>query len=395
MGRRAAIVFGTRPEAIKLAPVAAALRHSPAFEPILISSGQHRDLLDTALAAFGMTPDLDLRLMRDDQAPDEFLARALIALGETFDRLGPDLVIIQGDTTTVLAAALAAFHRRIPVAHVEAGLRTHDFNRPFPEEMNRVLASRLARWHFAPTAGARDNLLGEGIEPTHVHVVGNTVIDALMDMRSRLRSGAVPSPEFLHRLEGPMLLVTTHRRENFGDSLASICDALTALHDRRSDLSIVLPVHLNPNVALVVRERLAGRPRIMLTEPMGYAEFVAAMDRATLILSDSGGIQEEAPALDKPALVMRDVSERPEAVSAGAARLVGTDAGRIVAAVEELLDDHKIYQAMASAHNPFGDGMSAGRIVKVLEREFAKAHVGSAAPTDVKLKTNDGLRSAG
>lgn len=369
MPRRAAIIVGTRPEVIKLAPVVEVMQKSVSLEPILVSTGQHRDLLDTALNSFGLAPDFELALMRNDQKLDQFLAIALTRVGELFDKLRPELIIVEGDTTTVLAASIAAFYRRIPIAHVEAGLRTHDFDQPFPEEMNRVLAGHIARWHFAPTIGARENLIREGINPGNIHVVGNTVVDALLEMRRRLQLGEVQPSKVVSEIASPLLLVTTHRRENFGRAMSQICDALVALHDSRPDLTILLPVHLNPNVSRVVRKRLEGRSRIILSDPLNYADFVAAMNSASLILSDSGGIQEEAPSLNKPILIMRETSERPEVVAAGAARLVGTDSARIVTEVETLLDDADRYQAMASAPNPFGDGTASRRIVDVLERE--------------------------
>ncbi|GMV83897.1 MAG: UDP-N-acetyl glucosamine 2-epimerase [Planctomycetota bacterium] len=367
--KRVALIFGTRPEAIKMAPLALALRGDSRFDARVCVTAQHREMLDQVLDVFGIRPDADLNLMRPGQTLAGLTARALDALDAYLDAERPDLVLVQGDTTTVLSATLAAFYRRIPVGHVEAGLRTGDLQAPWPEEANRVLTSRLAELHFAPTARAKANLLREGVPEAKIFVTGNTVIDALFIARERVRRERPEIPGLPpEALEGtaPLLLVTGHRRENFGAGFESICRALAKLATDFPHARLVYPVHLNPNVREPV-QRILGNgafPNVWLIEPLAYLPFVALMDRSTAILTDSGGVQEEAPSLGKPVLVMRDTTERPEAVEAGTVKLVGTDFDRIVAETALLLSNAPAREAMARAHNPYGDGLATGRIVE-------------------------------
>jgi UDP-N-acetylglucosamine 2-epimerase (non-hydrolysing) len=348
-----------------MAPVILALGHAPWARVRVLATAQHRHMLDQVLGLFGIEPDVDLDLMRPDQALADLTARTLSALDAAFEREQADVVLAQGDTTTVLAAGLACFYRRIPFGHVEAGLRTGDLANPFPEEMNRTVASRLARFHFAPTEAARANLRREGVADADIHVTGNTVIDALLQVVAKdVPIGVELDPS--RRL----LLVTAHRRESFGAPLRAVFGALRALADRNADVQVLYPVHLNPNVAGPAREILGGHPRITLCEPLEYAPFVAAMKRAFLIVTDSGGVQEEAPALGRPVLVLRDETERPEAVAAGVVRLVGTAPETILAEAQRLLDDPGAYAAMARGVSPYGDGHAAGRIVDVLRRSL-------------------------
>lgn len=372
------VVFGTRPEAIKLAPVIEQLRKGQWCNVRVVVTGQHDEMLDQMLETFGIVPDADLAIMQPGQRLDEVTVRAIAGLAADFRAHRPDIVIVQGDTTTTFAAALAAFYERIAVAHVEAGLRTFDKYAPFPEEINRVLTSHLAEWHYAPTERARRNLLAEGIPDERIRVTGNTAIDALQWVVARLRTldsddrrrqlGALPS-DIVEQCESDsarIVLVTGHRRENFGGGFERICTALSRLARIEPDVTIVYPVHLNPNVRQPVERYLSGHGNIRLLDPLPYREFAYLMLHATVILTDSGGIQEEAPALGKPVLVMRDVTERPEAIEAGTARLVGTDVERIVTTVRLLLHDRTLYDAMAQARNPFGDGRAAERIVEHL-----------------------------
>jgi UDP-N-acetylglucosamine 2-epimerase (non-hydrolysing) len=349
-----------------MAPVIRALQAAPWAEVRVLATAQHRQMLDQVLEAFGIVPDVDLDIMAPNQTLPELTARLLSRLDAVFAQAQPDAVLIQGDTTTVMTAALAAFYRRIPVGHVEAGLRTGDLQNPFPEEMNRIIAGRLSRWHFAPTAGSRDNLLREGFDPESIHVTGNTVIDALLDVAQR----DVPLP-----VEVPadrrMVLVTAHRRENFGAPFREVCEAVRELADRHAGVHIVYPVHPNPNVAGPAHEILSGHERITLCAPLDYLPFVAAMKRAHLILTDSGGVQEEAPALGKPVLVMRRETERPEAVEAGVVKLVGPVRAVIVDEASRLLDDDAAYAAMAKGVSPYGDGRASARIVDILRRDLA------------------------
>jgi UDP-N-acetylglucosamine 2-epimerase (non-hydrolysing) len=354
-------VVGTRPEAVKMAPVILALRAEPWARARVLATAQHRQMLDQVLDLFGIAPDVDLDLMRPDQSLPDLTARMLTALDAALGAERPDVVLAQGDTTTVLAAALACFYRRIPFGHVEAGLRTGDLANPFPEEMNRAVASRLARFHFAPTAASRANLLREGIPDAAIHVTGNTVIDALLQVAARdVPIGPALTPG--RRL----VLVTAHRRESFGAPLREAFQALRALADANHDIEVLYPVHLNPNVSGPAHEILSGHPRIVLCDPLDYAPFVSAMKRAHLIVTDSGGVQEEAPALGKPVLVMREETERPEAVAESVVKLVGTSSARILAEAQRLLDDPAAYAAMARGVSPYGDGHAAERIVRVL-----------------------------
>jgi len=361
-------IFGTRPEAIKLAPVLRALRAAPQeFESRVCVTGQHRQLLDPVLRLFDIRPDYDLKVMQPDQSLAELTARLLIGLAPMLAREKPDWVLIQGDTTTTLSAALAAYYQRLPVAHVEAGLRSHNPWHPYPEEFNRRLADALSTLHLAPTEGARRNLLAEGIPAERIRVTGNTVIDALLEVAARPYDFA-RGPLARVPLDGKrVLLVTTHRRESFGAPLRALCRAIRQLVERYPrDIQVVLPVHLNPNVQKPVREELGRAPNIALVEPLDYEPLVHLMKRATLILTDSGGLQEEAPSLGVPVLVLRQVTERPEGVEAGAARVVGTDTDTIVAAAVQLLDNPEEHRRMARVRNPYGDGQASRRILEAL-----------------------------
>lgn len=344
-----------------MAPVILALRREPWARVRVLATAQHRRMLDQVLGLFRIVPDVDLDLMRPDQTLSDLTARMLGALDASLRDEAPDVVLAQGDTTTVLATAMAAFYRRIPFGHVEAGLRTGDLANPFPEEMNRTVASRLARFHFAPTTAARANLLREGIPDGDIHVTGNTVIDALLQVAER-DAAIGPRLDSSKRL----VLVTVHRRESFGAPIREAFRALRALADANDDVEILYPVHMNPNVAGPARELLAGHPRIVLCDPLEYAPFVSAMKRAYLILTDSGGVQEEAPALAKPVLVLREETERPEAVAEGVVKLVGTSSERILSEAQRLLDDPAAYAAMARGVSPYGDGRASERIVGVL-----------------------------
>lgn len=362
-------VFGTRPEAIKLAPVIAAARLDGRFEVEVCVTGQHRQMLDQVLAAFGIVPDVDLNLMQPGQTLADLTARTLVAVDGYLAKSQPDLILVQGDTTTVLAASLAAFYRHVPVGHVEAGLRTGNLQSPFPEEANRVLTTRLADLHFAPTQSSADNLLREGVPATRVFVTGNTVIDALLHTVREVKANppSVPGLPADAILPGKrFVLITGHRRENFGDGFDEICRAIAALADRFPDVAFVYPVHLNPNVREPVDRILRGnRTNVFLTEPQGYREFIDLFRRCTLVLTDSGGIQEEAPTLDKPILVMRDTTERPEGVAVGAVKLVGPHFDGIVNAATELLTNEAAYAGMTGKPNPYGDGTASRRILEI------------------------------
>ena len=366
--RRILVAVGTRPEAIKMAPVVIALRREPWAEVRVLATAQHRDMLDQVLAVFDIVPDLDLDMMRPNQSLPGLTSRLLQELDGVLASEAPDAVLVQGDTTTVMTVALAAFYHHISVGHVEAGLRTGDLRNPFPEEMNRVVAGRLSRWHFAPTATARQNLLQEHFDPASIHVTGNTVIDALLQVAGQKPELVIDIPR-----ERRLLLVTAHRRENFGEPFKQVCEAIRELADRYPDIQVLYPVHPNPNVAGPARKILGAHPRITLCEPLAYRDFVAAMKAAYLILTDSGGVQEEAPALGKPVLVMRHETERPEAVAEGVVKLVGPDREAIVREAARLLDDPEAYAAMAKGSSPYGDGRSADRIVAVLRDFFGGA----------------------
>ena len=378
-------VFGTRPEAIKMAPVVEALRDDPAIDARVCVTAQHRGMLDQVLEAFAITPDHDLDLMRPGQDLTDVTARVLTGMRGVLEAEAPDWVLVHGDTTTAMAAALAAFYARVRIGHVEAGLRTHDLSRPFPEEMNRCVVDRIADLMFAPTPRSRQNLLDENLAADRVLVTGNTVIDALLQVRDRVTSGA--QAEAMGERFGFLdpgkrtLLVTGHRRESFGEGFERLCRALRRLA-ARDDLQVVYPVHLNPNVQEPVRRILHGLDAVHLIDPLDYLPFVYLMTRADIILTDSGGVQEEAPSLGKPVLVTREVTERPEAVDAGTVALLGTDEERIVAEVTALLDEPSRYAAFARAVNPYGDGAAAERIAAALAGRPADAFAPSAEPAD-------------
>jgi UDP-N-acetylglucosamine 2-epimerase (non-hydrolysing) len=367
--KRILTVFGTRPEAIKLFPLVHALAADPRFASRVCVSGQHRGMLDQVLAIAGLTPDHDLDLMRPDQSLDALTAALLTGLGRVIDAERPDWVVVQGDTATAMAGALAAYYRKIPVAHVEAGLRSGNIHHPWPEEVNRKVIGTIAALHCAPTETAAQALRRENVDPATIHVTGNTVIDALHWITSRIAEQpelAAGLADLERRFAGKRVVgVTSHRRENFGEGMQAIAAAIRQLAARK-DVAVIFPVHLNPNVRQVMNAELAGLGNVALIEPLDYPHFARLLDLSFLMLTDSGGVQEEAPALGKPVLVMRETTERPEGIAAGTARLVGTDPGRIVAEAERLLDDEAAYAAMARAHNPFGDGRSAARIVELL-----------------------------
>lgn len=366
-------VFGTRPEAIKMAPVVAELRETPGIRSLVLVTAQHREMLDQVLDHFRIRPDHDLNIMQAGQSLTDITTRALEGAFEVFGRAEPDLVLVHGDTTTTFAAALAAFYRRIPVGHVEAGLRTRNKYSPFPEEINRHLTGVLADLHFAPTEVARANLLDEGVPADRIWVTGNTAIDALLrTVREDYRFGAEP----LKRLDlrgRRMLLVEAHRRENWGEPMERICRALAEIVRRCPDVEMVYSVHPNPRVADVVRRHLGGRERVHLLDPLPYPEWANLMARAHLIITDSGGLQEEAPSLGKPVVLLRDTTERPEAVAAGTVRQVGTDFDRIVESVTSLLGDEAEYGRMARASNPYGDGRAARRIADIIAFQWKLA----------------------
>ena len=371
--RRLLFIFGTRPEAIKLCPVVLYLRkHAPEFDVRVCVTAQHRGLLDQVLAAFEIRPDVDLDVMLPGQTLFQSTSRILAGLEAVLADQQPGMVFVQGDTTTTFCGALGAFYRQIPVGHVEAGLRTGDMLEPFPEEMNRVLTTRLAALHFAATGGAAQNLIGEGIDPAAISVTGNTCIDAVLHVRDGLENGTMVSrdwPELDPNKK--LLLVTAHRRESFGEGFEQICLALAALA-QRPDVQIVYPVHPNPNVQGPVNRHLGDLANVHLIEPQSYVPFVDLMRRAHILITDSGGVQEEGPSLGKPILVMRDKTERPEAVEAGTVKLVGTDRNRIVSEAVRLLDDSEAYQSMARVHNPYGDGHASRRILDATRSFFNK-----------------------
>jgi UDP-N-acetylglucosamine 2-epimerase (non-hydrolysing) len=367
------IVFGTRPEAIKLFPVIAALKGDPRFHPVVCVSAQHREMLDQVLEIAGIVPDHDLDIMQPGQTLDALTAALLTGLGRVMDEVQPDRVVVQGDTATAMAGALAAYYRKVPVDHVEAGLRSGNIYHPWPEEINRKIIGTMASLHFAPTETAAAALRAEAVDGRRVHVTGNTVIDALQWVTARiaaepaLAAGLAPLEA---RFAGKRIIgVTSHRRENFGGGLETIAEAVRRIA-ARPDVALVFPVHPNPNVRAVMHGALAGLDNVALIEPLDYPHFAHLLNLAEIMLTDSGGVQEEAPALGKPVLVMRETTERPEGVAAGTARLVGTDADRIVSEISTLLDDKAAYEAMARAHNPFGDGHAARRIVEILGREI-------------------------
>lgn len=367
--KRILTIFGTRPEAIKLFPLVHALAADPRFESRVCVSAQHREMLDQVLEIAGIVPDHDLDLMQADQSLDSLTAALLTGLGKVMDAERPDWVVVQGDTATAMTAAIAAYYRKIPVAHVEAGLRSGNIHHPWPEEVNRKIISAIAALHCAPTETAAAALRRENVNAATIHVTGNTVIDALHWITSRIAERpelAAGLADLEARFAGKRIIgVTSHRRENFGGGMEAIAEAIRRLA-ARPDVAMIFPVHLNPNVRAVMNKRLGGLANVALIEPLDYPHFARLLDLATLMLTDSGGVQEEAPSLGKPVLVMRETTERPEGIEAGTAKLVGTDADVIVAEAERLLDDEAAYAAMARAHNPFGDGRSAARIAELL-----------------------------
>lgn len=378
------LVFGTRPEAIKMAPLVKEFQKCPeAFQTIVCVTGQHREMLDQVLEIFDIKPDYDLNIMKQGQDLYDVTARVLTGMRDVLKEAHPDVVLVHGDTTTSTAAALAAFYQQIPVGHVEAGLRTHDIYSPWPEEMNRLITGRIATWHFAPTPLSQKNLLKENVSESAITVTGNTVIDALYLVVEKIKNDAALGKEleFLLAAAGydisrlgsgkKMVLITGHRRENFGDGFINMCTAIKDLTQKYPDVDFVYPMHLNPNVRKPIHEvfgdDLTGLGNMFFIEPLEYLSFVYLMEKASIVLTDSGGIQEEAPGLGKPVLVMRDTTERPEALSAGTVKLVGTDYCKIVNEVSSLLDDPAAYEKMSKAVNPYGDGLACGRIVDKLK----------------------------
>ena len=365
---RVLCVVGTRPEAIKMAPVILQLKQEAWCEVKILATAQHREMLDQVLAFFGLAPDFDLNIMKPNQSLSELTGRLMLELDKIILAEKPEAVLVQGDTTTVMTVALACFYHRVPIGHVEAGLRTWDMYYPFPEEANRVITGKFARWHFAPTMVSRANLLRDGIPEAGIHITGNTVIDALLMTASREVPIGVPLDP-----EKRLLLVTAHRRENFGAPFRNVCMALGHLAAHNPDTEILFPVHPNPNVKEIAHEQLGGHPNIVLCSPLDYAPFITAMKRAYLIISDSGGVQEEAPALGKPTLVLREETERPEAVELGVVKLVGTDYERIIQETQMLLDDPVAYSEMARGESPYGDGQASRRIADILKTSFGHA----------------------
>ncbi|WP_312056734.1 non-hydrolyzing UDP-N-acetylglucosamine 2-epimerase [Acinetobacter courvalinii] len=368
------LVFGTRPEAIKMAPLALKLQHySQDFETKVCVTGQHRQMLDQVLELFSLKPDFDLNLMKPGQTLSDVTSGVLKGLEQVFEQWLPDVILVHGDTATTFAASLAAYYHKIKVGHVEAGLRTGDLYSPWPEEANRQLTGVLANYHFAPTQSSYDNLIKENVNPAHIVVTGNTVIDALLQVKQKVEQDQALVEQFQQQFsfleqEKKLILVTGHRRENFGQGFLNICQALASLAKKYPDIQIVYPVHLNPNVQQPVNALLADIDNVYLIAPQDYLPFVYLMNRSYLILTDSGGIQEEAPSLGKPVLVMRDTTERPEAVQAGTVRLVGTEIAAIEQSVAELLENPDVYAEMAAAHNPYGDGTACQQIIQFLKK---------------------------
>ena len=383
MTKKILLVFGTRPEAIKMAPLVKEFqKHPEQFETVVCVTGQHREMLDQVLRIFEVAPDYDLNIMKQGQDLYDVTARVLMGMRDVLDKVHPDIVLVHGDTTTSTAAALAAFYRQIPVGHVEAGLRTHNFYSPWPEEMNRQITGRIATYHFAPTQLSRQNLLAENVDDSKIIVTGNTVIDALYMVIDKIKNDALLSQSLkevlvasgydVNRLNGgkKLVLITGHRRENFGGGFVSMCRAIKALMERFPEVDFVYPMHLNPNVRKPIHEvfgeDLSGLGNMFFIEPLEYLSFVYLMEKSSIVLTDSGGIQEEAPGLGKPVLVMRDTTERPEALDAGTVKLVGTDYDKIVGEVSALLTDQAAYEQMSKAINPYGDGLACGRIKEFL-----------------------------
>jgi UDP-N-acetylglucosamine 2-epimerase (non-hydrolysing) len=366
-------VYGTRPEAVKLAPIIHAAQASLQFDPLVVVTGQHRSMLDQVNEFFEVEPDVDLGIMEDGQSLADLTVRAMRGLDGVMERYRPDAVVVQGDTTSSFVGALAAFYHHIPVIHVEAGLRTFDSRSPFPEEINRRLTTRLADLHLAPTDACKRRLIEEGVAPGSVVVTGNTVIDALLWAVEKGAPYGNAELELLDDHAGPVLLVTAHRRESWGPTMEGIGRALARIAEAEPDLTVVVPMHLNPEVRAALLPSLQGKGNVIVTDPLPYGSFCRLMRRSTMILTDSGGIQEEAPSLGKPVLVMRNTTERGEAIASGAARLVGTDEDGVVEAVQSLLHDEHAYRAMSNAENPYGDGHAARRTIEALERFFATA----------------------
>jgi UDP-N-acetylglucosamine 2-epimerase (non-hydrolysing) len=369
------VIFGTRPEAIKLFPVIAALQADPRVTPVVCVSAQHRQMLDQVLSIAAIVPDYDLDVMQPDQSLDALTARLLTGLGKVMDEVQPARVMVQGDTATAMCGALAAYYRKVPVDHVEAGLRSGNIYHPWPEEVNRKIIGQIASLHFAPTDVSAKALTDERIDPARVHITGNTVIDALHWVSAKIAADpslAVGLAELETRFAGKRIIgVTSHRRENFGGGMENIAEAIRQIA-ARDDVAVIFPVHLNPNVRAVMNSALAGLENVALIEPLDYPHFARLLGLAEIMLTDSGGVQEEAPALGKPVLVMRETTERPEGVTAGTAKLVGTETATIVTEIFRLLDDKAAYEAMARAHNPFGDGHSAQRIVELIGNEIGR-----------------------
>lgn len=376
MKRKISIIFGTRPEAIKLIPVILKLREVNTFDVNICVTAQHREMLDQVLEIFSIVPDTDLDLMKSNQTLSSLTSTIISSIDKYFDEYKPDVVIVQGDTTTVMSVSIAAFYRKIKVAHVEAGLRTFKKYSPFPEEMNRVITTRISEFHFAPTEISKNNLLKEGISAANIHITGNTVIDTLLlatqkvDESNPIIDGLTDSNSLSDF--SPYVLITGHRRENFGDGFINICEAILALAEKYTEYKFIYPVHLNPNVQKPVKELLSKRENIFLLKPQTYLPFISLMMNSKIILTDSGGVQEEGPSLGKPVLVMRDDTERPEAVTAGTVKLVGTSKDTIITEVSSLIDDDKKYISMANAVNPYGDGFASDRI-----RDILKANLNS------------------
>ena len=382
--KKVMLVFGTRPEAIKMAPLVKEFqKHPDKFQTIVCVTGQHREMLDQVLHIFEITPDYDLNIMKQGQDLYDVTARVLLGMRDVLKEAQPDVVLVHGDTTTSTAAALAAFYQQIPVGHVEAGLRTHNIYSPWPEEMNRQLTGRIATYHFAPTPLSRQNLLSEGVKESHITVTGNTVIDALYMVVEKIKKDKALDTELenvlkqsgydVNRLLGgkKLVLITGHRRENFGDGFISMCKAIKALTEKYPEVDFVYPMHLNPNVRKPIHEvfgeNLSGLGNMFFIEPLEYLSFDYLMEKSTIVLTDSGGIQEEAPGLGKPVLVMRDTTERPEALEAGTVKLVGTDYDKIVDEVSALIDNPEYYDRMSKAVNPYGDGLACNRIMSYLQ----------------------------
>lgn len=384
--KKVMLVFGTRPEAIKMAPLVKEFQKYPKkFKTIVCVTGQHREMLDQVLRIFEITPDYDLNIMKQGQDLYDVTARVLLGMRDVLKEAQPDVVLVHGDTTTSTAAALAAFYQQIPVGHVEAGLRTHNIYSPWPEEMNRQITGRIATYHFAPTPLSKQNLLSEGVSETNITVTGNTVIDALYMVVDKIKKDQSLDSELEHLLrqagydtnrltdERKMVLITGHRRENFGEGFIKMCTAIKDLTQKYPDVDFVYPMHLNPNVRKPIHEvfgeDLSNLGNMFFIEPLEYLSFVYLMEKSTIVLTDSGGIQEEAPGLGKPVLVMRDTTERPEALEAGTVKLVGTDYDKIINEVSALLDNQAYYEKMSKAVNPYGDGMACNRIVNILRNE--------------------------